>query len=154
MHNSPSQKLCTFPKIKSFIKKVEFWPFSMPTNWGTKKFPKTTLTKRCFRRDKWKAFVEPLLPVPWQFHTHLSDTFSLTRAGRPCAMTIFHASDFLGLHYRTATGKATTVGTGQWYFSKELGGSAGVKLPRTRFAVGHQMNPGRTGARSNRCEKI
>lgn len=55
----PLQKLCKFPKMKLFIKKVEFWPFSMPTNWGTKKFSKLTLTKCRFHRDKWKAFLNP-----------------------------------------------------------------------------------------------
>ena len=33
------------------------------------------------------------LHVPWQFHTHSSDTFFSTRAGRPCAMTVFNVSD-------------------------------------------------------------
>ena len=42
-----------------------------------------------------------------------SDTFFRTRAGRPCAMTISNASDSLGLRYRIAIGKATTVEAGQ-----------------------------------------
>ena len=134
-------------KSKIFINELSFPLFSWTSKWEdlSKSQRKATLTERHFRRDKWKVFAKALSNVPWQFHTHSSDTFSPTRAGRPCAMTISNASDFLGLHCRTATGKAMTVGAGQWYFSKELGGSAGVKFPWTRFAVGCQMNPGAHG---------
>ena len=66
----------------------------------------------------------------------------------------FYASDNHGPSMPVCYRQGDDGRAGQWYFSKELGGSAGVKLPWTRFAVGHQMNPARTGARSNRYAKI
>ena len=79
---------------KNLEKHLYFCPFWMPTTWGgfwaactkTKIFVQNALTKPRFRRDRWRGIAP--LHVPWQFYTHSSDTFSPTRAGRPCAMTI------------------------------------------------------------------
>ena len=76
--------------MKNIWKHVNFWPTSMPTTWevslARKYFWQNTLTKPRFCRDRWRGIVP--LNVPWQFYTHSSDTFSPTRAGRLCAMTI------------------------------------------------------------------
>ena len=78
---------------KNLEKHLYFCPFWMPTTWGefwaactkTKIFVQNALTKPRFRRDRWRGIAPP--HVPWQFYTHSSDTFSPTRAGRPCVMT-------------------------------------------------------------------
>lgn len=76
--------------MKNIWKHVNFWPTSMPTTWevslARKYFLQNTLTKPRFCRDRWRGAAP--LNVPWQVHNHSSDTFSPTRAGRPCAMTV------------------------------------------------------------------
>lgn len=58
---------------------------------GPKIFLQNTLTKPRFSRDKWRGIVP--LNAAWQVHNHSSVTFFPTRAGRPCAMTVFNVSD-------------------------------------------------------------
>ena len=145
---------------KNLEKHLYFCPFWMPTTWGkfwaastkAKIFVQNALTKPRFRRDRWRGIAPP--HVPW----HFSYSFIWYILPHPSRKAVRHdhfmRATTTGLHCQIATGKATTVGAGQWYFSKELGGSAGVKLPWTRFAIGRQMNPKHTGARANRCAKI
>ena len=75
---------------KNLEKPLYFCPFWMPTTWevslARKYFLQNALTKPRFFRDRWRGIVP--LHVPWQVHNHSSVTFSPTRAGRPCAMTI------------------------------------------------------------------
>ena len=150
--NEIFSKICK--KSTRFVGSISERTFAVPMSPGKsqteiKNFPSSLWLK--IPRRNGRALNH--LHVPWQVHIHSSDTFSPTRARSPVRHDHFMRATTTDLKCRTATDKATTAGAGQWYFSKELGGSAGVELPWIRFAVGRQMNPKRTGARSNRCAK-
>lgn len=141
---------------KNLEKPLYFCPFWMPTTWevslARKYFCKTPSQNPVF-----PAISEGVLSLSMQLDKfiiiHLLHSSPPEPGGRaPWPFSTWATNT--SLQCRFATGKATTAGTGQWYFSKELGGSAGVRLPWTWFAIGRQMNPKRTGARANRCAKI
>ena len=91
---------------------------------------------RLSRRLVYGGTSKVLSAEPWKLHNHSSDTFFWTRAGRtvrrdhlsrkgyearkPARAEAKVLSEKCCLRCRVATGKATKVQTGQWYFSTEL----------------------------------
>ena len=79
----------TCKKSTRFVGSISERTFAVPISPGEsqteiKNFPSSFWLK--IPRRNGRAFNH--LHVPWQVHTHSSDTFFPTRAGRPCAMTV------------------------------------------------------------------
>ena len=110
----PSQKeifskICK--KSTRFVGSISERTFTAPINPGRsqteiKNFPSSFWLK--IPRRNGRALNH--LHVPWQLHTHSSDTFSPTRAGSPVRHDHFMRATTMGLKCRLSTGKATTAG--------------------------------------------